>query len=85
MEVLLLLSQSESLLSSYMRILRVCFSGSKQTRQKALSTCTPHLASLINFSFGGCFEALQSGFDMRATKHSKHVLRYKLEAGGSDD
>uniref|UniRef100_A0AAZ1X3V8 G-protein coupled receptors family 1 profile domain-containing protein n=1 Tax=Oreochromis aureus TaxID=47969 RepID=A0AAZ1X3V8_OREAU len=34
---------------SYMRILKVCFSGSKQTRQKAVSTCTPHLASLINF------------------------------------
>uniref|UniRef100_A0AAQ4PG07 G-protein coupled receptors family 1 profile domain-containing protein n=1 Tax=Gasterosteus aculeatus aculeatus TaxID=481459 RepID=A0AAQ4PG07_GASAC len=28
---------------TYMRILRVCLSGSKQTRQKAVSTCTPHL------------------------------------------
>ncbi|XP_010784136.1 olfactory receptor 52K2-like, partial [Notothenia coriiceps] len=41
-------------------ILRVCFSGSKQTRQKALSTCTPHLVSLLNFSFGGFFEIIQS-------------------------
>ncbi|XP_033933954.1 putative olfactory receptor 1F12P [Pseudochaenichthys georgianus] len=49
---------------SYMRILRVCFSGSKQTRQKALSTCTPHLVSLFNFSFGGFFEVSQSRFDM---------------------
>ncbi|XP_033994368.1 olfactory receptor 142-like [Trematomus bernacchii] len=49
---------------SYMRILRVCFSGSKQTRQKALSTCTPHLVSLLNFSFGAFFEVAQSRFDM---------------------
>ncbi|XP_032364925.1 olfactory receptor 11A1-like [Etheostoma spectabile] len=52
------------ILYSYMRILKVCFSGSKQTRQKAVSTCTPHLASLINFSFGACFEILQSRFNM---------------------
>ncbi|XP_032363971.1 olfactory receptor 10A6-like [Etheostoma spectabile] len=51
-------------LFSYMRILKVCFSGSKQTRQKAVSTCTPHLASLLNFSFGCCFEILQSRFDV---------------------
>ncbi|XP_035989622.1 olfactory receptor 52D1-like [Fundulus heteroclitus] len=52
------------ILYTYMRILKVCFSGSKQTRQKALSTCTPHLASVINFSFGVSFEILQSRFDM---------------------
>uniref|UniRef100_A0A8C9XD35 Olfactory receptor n=1 Tax=Sander lucioperca TaxID=283035 RepID=A0A8C9XD35_SANLU len=52
------------ILFSYMRILKVCFSGSKQTRQKAVSTCTPHLTSLLNFSFGCCFEILQSRFDM---------------------
>ncbi|XP_068589671.1 olfactory receptor 6N1-like [Cebidichthys violaceus] len=50
---------------SYMRILKVCFSGCKQTRQKAVSTCTPHLASLLNFAFGVFFEILQSRFDMK--------------------
>uniref|UniRef100_A0A672ZAH0 Olfactory receptor n=1 Tax=Sphaeramia orbicularis TaxID=375764 RepID=A0A672ZAH0_9TELE len=40
---------------TYMRILKVCFSGSKQTRHKAVSTCTPHLASVINFCFGSRF------------------------------
>ncbi|KAG8001712.1 Olfactory receptor 49, partial [Nibea albiflora] len=49
---------------TYIKILKICFSGSKQTRQKAVSTCTPHLASLLNFSFGACFEILQSRFDM---------------------
>ncbi|XP_074534799.1 olfactory receptor 11A1-like [Halichoeres trimaculatus] len=48
---------------TYMRILQVCFSGSKQTRQKAVSTCTPHLVSLFNFSFGCCFEVIQSRFE----------------------
>ncbi|XP_034719736.1 olfactory receptor 4D1-like [Etheostoma cragini] len=52
------------LLFSYMRILKVCFSGSRQTRQKALSTCTPHLLSLLNFSFGAFFEIIQSRFNM---------------------
>ncbi|KAG7478958.1 olfactory receptor 142-like [Solea senegalensis] len=52
------------ILFSYMRILRVCFNGCSQTRQKALSTCTPHLASLINFSFGAFFEIVQGRFDM---------------------
>uniref|UniRef100_UPI0037E90F69 olfactory receptor 11A1-like n=1 Tax=Semicossyphus pulcher TaxID=241346 RepID=UPI0037E90F69 len=52
------------ILYTYMKILRVCYCGSKQTRQKAVSTCTPHLASLLNFSFGCCFQILQSRFDM---------------------
>ncbi|KAM9318577.1 olfactory receptor 10A6-like [Pholidichthys leucotaenia] len=49
---------------TYIRILKVCFLGSKQTRQKAISTCTPHLASLLNFSFGTCFEVVQNRFNM---------------------
>ncbi|XP_008301324.1 olfactory receptor 11A1-like [Stegastes partitus] len=52
------------ILFSYLRILQVCLSGCKQSRAKALSTCTPHLASLINFSFGCVFEVLQSRFNM---------------------
>lgn len=49
---------------TYMRILKVCYSGSKQTRQKAVRTCTPHLASLLNFFFGVCFDVIQSRFNM---------------------
>ncbi|XP_012712958.2 olfactory receptor 11A1-like [Fundulus heteroclitus] len=52
------------ILYSYTKILRVVSSGSKQMRQKAISTCMPHLASLLNFSFGCIFETLQSRFDM---------------------
>ncbi|XP_056468341.1 olfactory receptor 142-like [Gadus chalcogrammus] len=52
------------ILFSYTKILRVCVVGSKETRQKAVSTCSPHIASLINFSFGCCFEIFQSRFNM---------------------
>ena len=62
------------ILYTYMRILKVCFSGSKQTRQKALSTCTPHLASLLNFSFGVCFEVSQSRFDMSRVRGILQIL-----------
>uniref|UniRef100_A0A8C5B4L7 Olfactory receptor n=1 Tax=Gadus morhua TaxID=8049 RepID=A0A8C5B4L7_GADMO len=51
------------ILFSYAKILRVCLSSSKETRQKAVRTCSPHIASLINFTFGCCFETLQSRFD----------------------
>ncbi|XP_027901126.1 olfactory receptor 11A1-like [Xiphophorus couchianus] len=59
---------------TYMRILQVCFSGSKQTRQKAVSTCTPHLASIINFSFGVSFEILQSRFNMNTVPSFIRIL-----------
>ncbi|XP_074534804.1 olfactory receptor 4E2-like [Halichoeres trimaculatus] len=49
---------------TYVRILKVCSSGSKQTRQKAVSTCTPHLVSLFNFFFGICLEVIQSRLEM---------------------
>ncbi|XP_008301320.1 olfactory receptor 10A3-like [Stegastes partitus] len=52
------------ILFSYLRILKVCFSGCKQSRAKAVSTCTPHLASLINFSCGCFFEIVQNRFNM---------------------
>ncbi|KAM9317837.1 olfactory receptor 11A1-like [Pholidichthys leucotaenia] len=49
---------------TYIKILKVCFSGSKQIKWKAVSTCTPHLASVLNFTCGGCFEIFQSRFTM---------------------
>ena len=62
------------ILYSYMRILRVCFSGCKQSRQKAVSTCTPHLASLINFSFGAFFEVSQSRFNMSGVPNMLRIF-----------
>ncbi|XP_040902323.1 olfactory receptor 142-like [Toxotes jaculatrix] len=62
------------ILYTYMKILVVCFSGSKQTRQKAVSTCTPHLASLLNFSFGASFEILQSRFNMSSVPNTLRIF-----------
>ncbi|XP_059187043.1 olfactory receptor 11A1-like [Centropristis striata] len=62
------------ILYTYTQILKVCFSGSKQTRQKAFSTCTPHLASLLNFSFGACFEISQSRFDMSSVPNMLRIF-----------
>ncbi|CAG02156.1 unnamed protein product [Tetraodon nigroviridis] len=60
---------------SYLRILQVCSSGSRRTRQKAVSTCSPHLASLLNFSIGVAFETVQSRLDMQ---HLPNLLRVVL-------
>ncbi|XP_078022936.1 olfactory receptor 4B13-like [Epinephelus lanceolatus] len=59
---------------TYIKILKVCFSGSKQTRQKAVSTCTPHLASLLNFSFGAFFEIVQSRFNMTGVPNMLRIF-----------
>ncbi|KAM3616255.1 uncharacterized protein V6R79_015107 [Siganus canaliculatus] len=63
------------ILYTYVRILQVCFCGSRQVRQKAVSTCSPHLASLLNFSAGACFEIIQSRFNM---SNVPNVLRIFL-------
>ncbi|XP_055003815.1 olfactory receptor 49-like [Boleophthalmus pectinirostris] len=40
------------ILITYLLIFRVCFFGNAQTRRKALSTCMPHVISLMNFGLG---------------------------------
>ncbi|XP_033832488.1 olfactory receptor 10A6-like [Periophthalmus magnuspinnatus] len=62
------------ILFTYLRILFACFHASPQTKQKALSTCMPHFVSLINFSFGVCFEILQSRFNMSHVPNAFRVL-----------
>ncbi|XP_076001966.1 olfactory receptor 5F1-like [Genypterus blacodes] len=59
---------------TYIKILKVCFSGSKQTRQKAISTCSPHLASLLNLSFGCFFEIVQSRFNMDSAFNTLRIV-----------
>uniref|UniRef100_A0A8C7UI23 Olfactory receptor n=1 Tax=Oncorhynchus mykiss TaxID=8022 RepID=A0A8C7UI23_ONCMY len=43
---------------SYVRILQVCLKSSKETKQKAFNTCTPHIASLLNFLFAILFSVI---------------------------
>uniref|UniRef100_A0A672GFM6 Olfactory receptor n=1 Tax=Salarias fasciatus TaxID=181472 RepID=A0A672GFM6_SALFA len=59
---------------SYLKILKVCFSSSAQTRQKAASTCVPHLASLLNFSFGCFFEIAQSRVRMGGVPAALRII-----------
>ncbi|CAI5692477.1 unnamed protein product [Oreochromis niloticus] len=73
--IFITISSVSLILYTYMRILKVCFSGSKQTRQKAISTCTPHLASLLNFSCGSFFETAQNRSNMN---HVPNMLRTLL-------
>ena len=54
------------ILFSYLRILQVCFSGGGQARQRAVSTCSPHLASLLNFSVGCVLEIVQTRLSLAA-------------------
>ncbi|XP_062242493.1 olfactory receptor 11A1-like [Platichthys flesus] len=62
-----------SVFFTYVKILKICLSGSKQTRQKAFSTCAPHLVSLLNFCCGATFEVFQSRFDMRSVPNALRV------------
>ncbi|XP_034552193.1 olfactory receptor 142-like [Notolabrus celidotus] len=59
---------------TYMKILQVCYSGSKQTRQKAVSTCTPHLASLLNYYLGAFFLLLENRFNMNSVPYMLQIL-----------
>ncbi|XP_037533849.1 olfactory receptor 49-like [Nematolebias whitei] len=60
------------ILYTYMSIIKVCISGSKQTRKKAVSTCTPHLISLFNFFFGCFLEIVGNRLN---TSNAEGVLR----------
>ncbi|XP_056611973.1 olfactory receptor 11A1-like [Triplophysa dalaica] len=48
---------------SYTQILKICVMSTRETTQKAITTCAPHLISLLNFSIGCVFEIIQSRFD----------------------
>ncbi|KAK7901679.1 hypothetical protein WMY93_018448 [Mugilogobius chulae] len=63
------------ILFSYGSILRVCQRGSRHTWHKAVHTCSPHLASLLNFTVAGFFEVLQGRFDL---SHVPKMLRVFL-------
>nr|XP_043871425.1 olfactory receptor 142-like [Solea senegalensis] len=59
---------------TYLKIMLVCSSGCKQSRQKAFSTCVPHVVALINFSVGSCFEIVQSRFNMKGTPNMLRII-----------
>uniref|UniRef100_A0A667WSV0 Olfactory receptor n=1 Tax=Myripristis murdjan TaxID=586833 RepID=A0A667WSV0_9TELE len=62
------------ILFTYIKILAVCLNSSKETKQKAVSTCTPHLVALLNFGFGGFFDLITPNFDMTFVPHAVRVI-----------
>ncbi|XP_035240175.1 olfactory receptor 52L1-like [Anguilla rostrata] len=67
-------SQFVMILFSYVQILRICLSASKESQIKAIQTCTPHLLALVNFVVGGLFEIIQSRFNMSHVPHKARVF-----------
>ena len=54
------------ILHSYISIIKITFRSSNDTKKKSLSTCAPHIVSLLNYSIGSSFTMIQS----RLTKTS---------------
>ncbi|XP_033836057.1 olfactory receptor 10A3-like [Periophthalmus magnuspinnatus] len=63
-----------TILYTYGRILRVCRSAPGQTWHRAVHTCGPHLASLLNFTVASFFEVLQGRFDMSYLPNALRIL-----------
>ncbi|XP_066556135.1 olfactory receptor 51G2-like [Amia ocellicauda] len=59
---------------SYAKILRVCLKASKESQTKALNTCTSHIITLVNFSFGVFFELIQNRCDMSSVPHAVQIM-----------
>lgn len=65
--VVVTVAPADLILYTYVAILRVCVgraAAAVAARWKAVRTCAPHLASLLNFSFGCLFEVVQNRFNM---------------------
>ncbi|XP_061072398.1 olfactory receptor 2AT4-like [Conger conger] len=72
--IFLLILQLIIILFSYIQILRICLLASKESRAKAIQTCTPHLLAVLNYAVGCSFEVLQSRFDMSHVPYKARVF-----------
>ncbi|XP_053348926.1 olfactory receptor 6N2-like [Clarias gariepinus] len=59
---------------SYIRILILCSSNSKDFRKKALQTCLPHLLIFINFSVSACFEIINNRLESKQIPHTLTII-----------
>ncbi|XP_064159773.1 olfactory receptor 52L1-like [Anguilla rostrata] len=67
-------SQIAMILFSYVQILRICLSASKESQIKAIQTCTPHLLAVINYAVGSLFELIQSRFNMSNVPYKARIF-----------
>lgn len=59
---------------TYAKILAVCLKSSKETKMKALDTCTPHLLSLISFVFACFYNLMTQRFNMLSIPYPLFVF-----------
>uniref|UniRef100_UPI003AAAD3BC olfactory receptor 11A1-like n=1 Tax=Centroberyx gerrardi TaxID=166262 RepID=UPI003AAAD3BC len=59
---------------SYVKILAVCLKTSKETKQKAVSTCTPQIVSVSNLFIGCTFHFVDSRFDAAHVPDKVRIL-----------
>ncbi|XP_071392216.1 olfactory receptor 11A1-like [Centroberyx affinis] len=59
---------------SYLKIVAVCLRSSRETRLKAVRTCSPQVVSLVNLSFGFLFEIIQAGFPVTHVPAALHII-----------
>lgn len=59
---------------SYIKILIVCVKTSSEAKQKAVSTCAPQIASMINFAIGCSFDIVQSRIDVSHVPDKLRIL-----------
>ncbi|KAM3936248.1 olfactory receptor 52D1-like [Leptodactylus fuscus] len=59
---------------SYLKIIRICMKSSKDTKEKALQTCTPHLITITNFLIDTLFEILLYRFEPTHLPYELRVI-----------
>ncbi|XP_078515119.1 olfactory receptor 52D1-like [Lissotriton helveticus] len=62
------------ILYSYFKILIVCIHASRETRAKALQTCTPHVVSMVNFIVDILFEIFLHRYELVGMPQAVRIL-----------
>ncbi|XP_069011358.1 olfactory receptor 7G1-like [Embiotoca jacksoni] len=59
---------------SYMKILMVCLTASKENKQKAVTTCAPQIVSVSNLFLGCIFHFVDSKFEASQLPHNMRII-----------
>ncbi|XP_069011359.1 olfactory receptor 13C8-like [Embiotoca jacksoni] len=59
---------------SYMNILMVCLTASKENKQKAVTTCAPQIVSVSNLFLGCIFHFVDSKFEASQLPHNMRII-----------
>uniref|UniRef100_A0A7N6AV92 Olfactory receptor n=1 Tax=Anabas testudineus TaxID=64144 RepID=A0A7N6AV92_ANATE len=64
--------------SSYIRILIICYNSGVEVRKKAAQTCLPHLLVLINYTFLGAYDVITVRLDLNFSKIAHFIIALQL-------